>query len=327
MHEVGVEVGERQNVPLLGPLNPALEDDATVAGVPSVTGGLLLRSYEGGGYRVEGGLGGRTRGRGRVRERVGARLGESPGGPKSGVGWSLTVPMVVALELGMRDVLFANWPLEPDVVAAHLPDSLSVDTYDGRAWLTVVVLENVDVRPRGLPSALGIALPEINVHTNVTRDGVPGIYYFSVEVAGLLGTLFPRLFYHAPYHYADIEMRSADGRTRVDCQRRHPGSRPVHFDALYWPSGGELDVESEPRARFLADRHRFFTETLDSTLCSATIRHAPWPLFPADATIGRNTLFRAAGFGDPPDDPVCYYSPGVDAEMSRCRPWRSRAKA
>jgi uncharacterized protein YqjF (DUF2071 family) len=37
------------------------------------------------------------------------------------------------VNMGWRQVLFANWLVDPDVVAAHLPDSLSVDTYGGKA--------------------------------------------------------------------------------------------------------------------------------------------------------------------------------------------------
>lgn len=230
--------------------------------------------------------------------------------------------MVVPIELGMRRLLFASWPVDPAVVAAHLPDSLSVDTYDGRAWLTAVALENVDARPRGLPRAVGIDFPELNLHAGVTCDGTPGIYYFSVDVASVLGTVASRLFHHAPYHYADIALRPSGSSVDFGCRRRHPGSRPVHFGARYGPSGPELDAAEGSLARFLADRHRFFTEGLDGTVRSATIHHPRWPLYPAEANIERNALFRANGFDDPPSEPVCYYSPGVDAAMSRCRRWR-----
>jgi uncharacterized protein YqjF (DUF2071 family) len=229
--------------------------------------------------------------------------------------------MVVPLSLAMRDVLFAGWSLDRSVVEAHLPDRLTADAFDDEAWLTAVALVNVDARPRGAPSAFGVRLPEVNLHAPVTCDGVPGIYYFGVEVAGLLGTVFPRLFHHAPYHYADVDLRSAGDRTRVTCGRRSPGSRPARFDATYGPGD---DVEAGPGslARFLTDRHRFFTQRQDGTLCSAALRHAPWPLRRADATIRRNTLFRANGFADPSDGPVCYHSPGVEADVSRCLPWR-----
>ncbi|WP_227377871.1 YqjF family protein [Haladaptatus halobius] len=245
----------------------------------------------------------------------------------SRVGRAPKYHMVIPVTLGMERVLFVNWAIDPAVVAPHLPRSLSVDTFDGRAWLTAVALENVDVRPRGLPAAVGFDIPEVNFHTKVTCGGVPGIYYFSVDVGSILGTALPRLFYHAPYHYADVELQPVDGGQRVTCRRRHPGSRPLHFDARYGPSGGELDVEPDSLAWFLTERHRFFTETLDETVYSAAIRHEQWPLRRAEATVERNRLFRANGFGEPPEGPVSYYSHGVCAEMTRCRPWWASAHA
>jgi uncharacterized protein YqjF (DUF2071 family) len=229
--------------------------------------------------------------------------------------------MVLPLQLGMRNLLFANWPADPAVVADHLPESLSVDTYDGSAWFTAIALRNVDARPRGLPRALGFDLPEVNLHAAVTCEGTPGIYYFSVDVAGLLGTIGPRILHHAPYHYANVRMRTEGDRVRFSCRRRHPGSRPLRFDARYGPSGPELDAPDGSLTRFLAERHRFFSEAPDGSVRSAAIHHEPWPLYPAAATVERNTLFRANGFDDPPADPLCYYSPGVDAVMSRPETW------
>lgn len=222
----------------------------------------------------------------------------------------------------MRNVLFMSWRMDRSVVAPHVPESLAIDTYDGRAWITAIVLENVDVRPRGFPRVVGYDLPEINVHVKVTCDGVPGIYYFSVDVAGLLGTVFPRLFHHAPYHYADVRIRSVDDHTRVTCKRRHPGSRPVHFDATYGSSERTVDTEVGTLAGFLTGRRRFFTERADGVICSGTERRVSWPLFHSKVTIRRSTLFRANGFADPKEDPVCYYSPGVAADLSRCLSFR-----
>ncbi|GAA0461704.1 hypothetical protein GCM10008985_17810 [Halococcus dombrowskii] len=71
--------------------------------------------------------------------------------------------MVVALAMEWRELLFANWPVDPDVVSAHLPDTLAVDSHDGSAWLSVVPFTNAAVRPHRLPSRLGIDLPELNL--------------------------------------------------------------------------------------------------------------------------------------------------------------------
>jgi len=43
---------------------------------------------------------------------------------------SLRSLLDLPVDMGWRHVLFANWPVDPAVVQAHLPASLTVDTYE-----------------------------------------------------------------------------------------------------------------------------------------------------------------------------------------------------
>ncbi|WP_255194088.1 YqjF family protein [Natronobeatus ordinarius] len=232
------------------------------------------------------------------------------------------MPLPVAM--GWRHLLFANWSLEPDVVAAHLPASLSVDTFDGRAWLSVVPFVNVDVRPRGVPALAGFPLPELNLRTYVTRDGESGVYFFSLDAAGSLGVLGARLFHHLPYYYARMRLRrrERDGRIRFTSRRRHPGERPVLFDAIYRPTGEPFTAESGSLAAFLTERYRYYTEDSRGRLRYADVDHEPWTLRDATATLEDESLFRANGFTPPEGSPVCYYSRGLEVTASRCRRWQ-----
>ncbi|MDS0478483.1 DUF2071 domain-containing protein [Natrinema sp. 1APR25-10V2] len=230
--------------------------------------------------------------------------------------------MVLPIRMGWRHLLFASWPLEPETVASHLPSDLEPDTYEGQAWLSVVPYRNVDVRPRGVPAAAGFSLPELNLRTYVTCDGEPGVYFFSLDAQGLLGTVGARFFHHLPYYYARMTFRSADGGIRVTSKRLHPGERPVLFDATYGPTGPEFTPEPGSRAAFLTERYRFYTEDPAGRLRYADIDHDRWTLHEADVTIRENTLFRANGFAAPAGEPVCYYSPGTDIAATRCRRWR-----
>lgn len=228
--------------------------------------------------------------------------------------------MVVALEMHWRELLFANWPVTPDIVAAHLPDTLAVDTRDGSAWLSIVPFTNGSVRPRGLPESLGVDLPELNLRTYVTVDDTPSIYFFSLDTEGVLAVLGARLFHHLPYYYARVRhQRDDDGPVRFENRRRHPGARPVQFAATYEPAGEQLGADPDSRAAFLTERYRFYTEAPDGTLRYTDVEHDRWPLYPAAATIQTNTLFRANGFADPAGEPVCYYSPGIDIVASPSR--------
>ena len=241
--------------------------------------------------------------------------------------------------MGWRSVLFANWPVDPAVVDAHLPDRLAADTYDGDAWLSVVPFTNVAVRPKGLPETVGFPLPELNLRTYVTLDGeegrdgpgngegrrdgrdegTAGVYFFSLDADGFLGTVGARLFHHLPYYYADISLTSTGGRVAFTSRRRHPGARPCAFDATYEPTGAEFRSDSDSLAAFLTERYRYYTETPGGDLRYATVRHGRWPLYEADAEFRENEVFETNGFATPETDPLTLYSPGVDVTASGSR--------
>lgn len=227
--------------------------------------------------------------------------------------------MVVSLVMGWRQLLFENWPLDPALIDSHLPESLTVDRHDGNAWLSVVPFTNVAVRPKGCPRKLGVRLPEINVRTYVTYDGVPSVYFFSLDAQGLASVISARLFHHLPYYYARISLSIVDGRVRFDSRRCHPGARPGRYEATYWPTGEPFDAPSDPFAEFLVERYRFYTEASDGLLRYTDVRHNPWTLYPAKATVEIDTLLRAAGFAQPDAEPVYYYSPGLNVVASQSK--------
>jgi uncharacterized protein YqjF (DUF2071 family) len=230
--------------------------------------------------------------------------------------------MVFQLAMGWRHLLFANYPVDPGIVDAHLPDALSVDTFDGDAWLSVVPFTNVDVRPSGLPAVAGVDLPELNLRTYVTCGGEPGVYFFSLDAQGVSSVLGARLFHHLPYYYARVRLER-DGRdgVRFESRRFHPGDRPVHYAATYRPDGETFESHEDPRAAFLTERYRFYTQASDGSVRYATVDHDPWTLAPATVVTERNTLFEANGFEHPSAEPVCYYSPGVDVRASASERW------
>ena len=228
--------------------------------------------------------------------------------------------MVGSLHMGWRHVLFANWPVDPSVVGPHVPGSLTLDTHDGRAWLSVVPFTNVDVRPAWLPDGTGIGLPELNLRTYVTHERGDGVYFFSLDAQGVLGVLGARLFHHLPYYYARTALDVEGDRVRFESKRLHPGDRPVRFSGTYGPTGDRLSVEPGSLTDFLTGRYRYYTEAPSGTLRYARIDHDRWPLYEATIRIEENTLFEANGFARPGTDSTYLYSPGVDVVASRNRP-------
>ncbi|WP_436924263.1 YqjF family protein [Halosimplex amylolyticum] len=251
---------------------------------------------------------------------------------------SLRSLVSLPIDMGWRHVLFANWPVDPDLVDAHLPESLTVDTYEGRAWLSVVPFTNVAVRPHGLPAWTGFRLPELNLRTYVThegeaaradgdtgpRDDAPaadrGVYFFNLDADGVLGVTGARVFHHLPYYFANMSLTTAGSRVAFTSERWHPGARPCDFDARYEPVGDRFRFEPGSLDEFLTERYRYYTETPGGELRYAQIRHPPWPLYEATVDVGENEVFEANGFATPDSEPVFRYSPGVDVTASGSRP-------
>ena len=235
--------------------------------------------------------------------------------------WLEQLQFDLGIAMGWRHVLFANWPVDPDVVESHLPKGLTVDTYDGQAWLSVVPYTNVTVRPSGLPRTAGFRLPELNLRTYVSAGNEPGVYFFSLDADGLLGVVGARLFHHLPYYYARIDLTVSDNHIQFTSRRCHPGARPVDFAVTYSPSGEEFKSDPGSLAEFLTERYRYYTEAPDGSVRYANVHHERWPLYKVDTSISQNTLFQASGFVHPGSDPVHLYSPRVDTVASPSQRW------
>lgn len=81
-----------------------------------------------------------------------------------------------------HDLLFAHWPLEPRLLRPLVPPELTLEEYDGAAWIGVIPFRLLDLTRRPLPGARWrFSFLELNVRTYV-RDGErPGVYFFSCE--------------------------------------------------------------------------------------------------------------------------------------------------
>ncbi|CAJ1426838.1 unnamed protein product, partial [Effrenium voratum] len=107
-----------------------------------------------------------------------------------------------------ENALFVHWPVPAPHLAELLPRGLEPDIMDGSAWVGLVLLTE-----RGVSSQLGRCLPPIdhlgaNVRTYVRHNGVPGIFFWSLECSSVLASLGARLA-GIPYFPASMS-RSVD---------------------------------------------------------------------------------------------------------------------
>jgi uncharacterized protein YqjF (DUF2071 family) len=202
-------------------------------------------------------------------------------------------------------VAFLHWPCPTEAVAAHLPAGLSVDEFEGSAWLSIIPFTMNRVRPSGLPPVPGVSrFPETNLRTYVRGpDGRPGLLFFSLDARSRWITLTAPRLLGVPYLYAELSVEQqaeevryrgtrADGRAAYDIRVRTGEPTP----------GDERD-------RWLTDRWCAYTHHLGKLL-EIPVTHEPWPLRTATCTALAETLTSAAGL-PAPSDPLVHYSDGV----------------
>jgi len=189
-----------------------------------------------------------------------------------------------------RDLLFAHWSLPEDRLRAMVPDAVTIDTFDGHAWVAVTPFEVTGLRLRGtLPVPILSRFPEINVRTYVTVDGRPGIYFFSLDAASALAVAGARATYHLPYFRSRMVVH------RVGEEIRYASTRVGNAASL------------RLRYHFLTERYCLYT-VARGRIHRAEIHHPPWALQAAEAHIDENTMAQASGLDLPARRPLLHFA-------------------
>jgi uncharacterized protein YqjF (DUF2071 family) len=220
-----------------------------------------------------------------------------------------------------QDLLFAHWPMPAEALRGRIPAPLTLDTFEGRAWLGIVPFRMADVRPRGLPPIpTARTFPELNVRTYVTCDGKPGVWFFSLDAASRLAVRTARLAFHLPYFDANMRAEtSADGRVAYRSRRVHAGAPPCELVASYAPTGPVFTARAGSLEEWLTARYCLYSSDRAGHLYRGEIQHVPWPLQPANAVIERNTLASLQGLSLPEVLPLLHFARTLDMICWRIR--------
>jgi uncharacterized protein YqjF (DUF2071 family) len=208
---------------------------------------------------------------------------------------------------------FVHWRYPPAAVQALLPPDLTVETFEGTAWIGLVPFLMEDVRPAVGPAVPWLSrFPETNVRTYVRDErGRPGIWFFSLDAARLPAVVAGRVTYGLPYCWSGMAVRAAADHAVYRSRRRWPAPAGAHLSAhvRVGPT-----VAADDLVDFLTARFRLFT-VIGGRLASAAAEHPPWPLHRAELLHLDQDLVQAAGLPAPTGDPLVHASPGVSARI------------
>ncbi|HDH02855.1 MAG TPA: DUF2071 domain-containing protein [Actinobacteria bacterium] len=215
-----------------------------------------------------------------------------------------------------RDLTFLHWDYDPERVQSVLPDRLTVETWDDRAWVGVVPFRMKVRLPRGPYIPWVSYFPETNCRTYVTGpNGEVGVWFFSLEAARLPAVIAGRLGYGVWYHWAKMSVDQQDGSWEYRSRRRWPGPGPESTASVVVGKAIE-PADVTPFQHYLTARWNLFG-VRRGQLTFARASHEPWPLHEAIVAPWSDDLISAAGLLTPARAPIALWSPGVNVAIGR----------
>jgi uncharacterized protein YqjF (DUF2071 family) len=147
---------------------------------------------------------------------------------------------------------------------------------------------------------------ELNVRTYVYLDGVPGVWFLSLEASNPLAVVGARLAFHLPYFQARMRLEEHDQTIHFTSHRMHRGAPPADFAAVW--TGGDVLPEASPDSLefFLSERYCLYA-AYRTRLYRARIFHAPWPLRRATLVSYASTMLASHGLPVPSGEPLLHH--------------------
>src|SRR5215210_4942758 len=194
-----------------------------------------------------------------------------------------------------ESLLFLHWRIPSDQIQQTLPPGLTVDTFNGDAYLGISPFFMLNVRPVGIPSLPWLSFfEELNVRTYAfDKDGTPGVWFYSLDCNRAVATFAARIIAGLPYFSARIK---AIRDQWIDYEMRRIGSTDT---ARYQYRG--VGSDREPRLDslefFLLERYYLFAYRRSShALLRGQVNHAPYRYRAAEVPQLSTTPARLDGF-------------------------------
>jgi uncharacterized protein YqjF (DUF2071 family) len=209
-----------------------------------------------------------------------------------------------------RTMTFLHWAYDVAQVRPLVPAKVELDTWEGRAWLSLTPFRMTNFRIGVLPPLDGLStFPETNVRTYVlSPDGRDGLWFFSLEADSLPTVVGASTTYGVPYRWA--EMAIDEEETIRYRSRRRVGEGVGHDIRV------RVGDPCQPSAldHWLTGRWRAWT-MIAGRLARVPVEHEPWPLYDATVLNLEESLLASVGLPQPEEAPLVHYSPGVNVRL------------
>lgn len=184
-------------------------------------------------------------------------------------------------------VFFIHLPVSKDIITRFIPNGLELDCYEETAWISILPFQISNMHFRKLPPIPFVhSFLELNVRTYVTRNGIPGIYFFSLDASNLPAVLGARIV-TLPYFYAKMKMKKQSGTFYFNSIRK--GSSNAVFEGSYRPISEAYYPEKPSLSNWLLERYSLWSYR-NHSLYRGDIHHKRWKIQDVEATVEKENM-------------------------------------
>jgi uncharacterized protein len=224
-----------------------------------------------------------------------------------------------------RYPLFLHWSVDQEQLRPHVPEGMTIETHGGKAWIGIIAVKMEGTRLPGMPRIPRLTDSlSLNIRTYVRVNGVPGVYFFSLDANNAAAPIASKLV-GVDYQLAKMSLEDDGDRVRFTSRRDDHA-----FDITYRPGGLMVATSLE---RFIAERYATFS-VLRKKILRLRIDHSPWSLMPVRIfNFSSNVLasLELPGSGEPlafagdPKDVDFFLPENAHSPIdTRWRPWPAR---
>jgi uncharacterized protein len=218
-----------------------------------------------------------------------------------------------AMYMEWQNLLFAHWAVKSELLESKIPKGLTLETFDGFAWLGIVPFQMRYTAPRKWLSVPPIShFDELNVRTYVTDGQKRGVWFFSLDCNNALAVRAARFGFHLPYMDAQMRVLSRGDQIVYSSQRTHRGEPEAILECAYQPTGEVYHSVADTLEHWLTERYCLYSANSAGQVFRGEIDHMPWSLQAANAEFSINSMPECLGLSLPKKPELLHFSKKIE---------------
>lgn len=153
-----------------------------------------------------------------------------------------------------RDTLFIHTPIAQQTLRKFVPAPFKIDTYGGRAWMSIVLFKATNSRLRYMPEWLSYPkFHQMNIRTYVHFGNEHGVYFFSCNTDSSFIASSGN-FVSLPFRQAPMRIQKENDRFLFSSAQL-PAKQKGRFQVVYEPQAPVFKPDTTSLSHFLTERY------------------------------------------------------------------------